>query len=33
MNTDKGIDNSNANQYGLREARMKNNIEPLGSNY
>jgi hypothetical protein len=33
INTDRGIDNSNANQYGLREARMKNNIEPLGSNY
>jgi hypothetical protein len=33
MNTDKGIDISHANQYGLRQTPMKNNTEPRGSYY
>jgi len=33
MNTDKGIDISHANQYGLWQTPMKNNTEPRGSNY
>jgi hypothetical protein len=32
IQTDKSIEISNADQYGLRGARMKNNTVALGSN-